>query len=220
MSTKPDDRPPETATAVALERGRATLELIAAEPFLEGLAGDTLPTPCLGAWLREDRHFVISLRRGLGRLIESAPDEATVDIVTGAFPAIRSELDRFEAEIDRRGLNIAMPPAPITKRFNAALLESFSAGPGQGLSAYWAAEHAYWWAWSRVRERVGAEGPYAAWIDNWASEEFAAFVATLADLTDAHAEPETTAAIAADVFEHELALWRYLWAVGTGPPAI
>lgn len=220
MTTRPDDRPPETATAMALERGRPTLERIAAEPFLEGLARDTLPTPCLVAWLREDWHFVVSLRRGLGLVIDSAPDERTVDIVAGAFPAIRAELDRFEAEIGRLGIDVAGPPAPITQRFNSELRGAFTAGPATALASYWAAEHAYWWAWSRVRERVGGEGPYAGWIDNWASEEFAAFVVDLADLVDAHTDPASALAISSDVFAHELRLWRYLWEVGTGPPAI
>lgn len=220
MSAPPDQRPPGRLTAALLDAERETLEQVADEPFLAGLAQGSLPDACLDAWLREDWHFVTAMRRTLGTLVRNAPDEATVDLVGGAFPVIRAELDRFDGEIERRGVDMSAAPSPVVTDFNEAVEAAFTAGPGSALASYWSLEHAYWWAWSRVRERVGVSGPYRVWIDNWSSPEFAAFVSDLADLTDRHSDLATAAPIVSDVFARERRLWRYLWEIGTGPPAI
>ncbi len=219
MSATPDQRPPDSVTGALLADEQEALERIAAEPFLEGLADGSLPDPCLDAWLREDWHFVVAMRRSLGVLVAEAPDEETVDLVGAAFPVVRAELDRFEGEIARRGVDLGAGPGPVVGAFNEAVRAAFSAGPASALASYWALEHAYWWAWSRVRARVGADGPYGGWIENWSSPEFATFVSALADLADRHSDLETATPIARDVFARELSLWRYLWQVGTGPPA-
>jgi thiaminase/transcriptional activator TenA len=220
MSAPPDRRPAGSLTAALLESERDTLARIADEPFLSGLAEGSLTDACLDAWLCEDWHFVTSMRRTLGVLVHDGPDEETVDLVGGAFPVIRAELDRFEGEIERRGLDVGPAPGRVVADFNAAVHSAFSAGPASALASYWALEHAYWWAWSRIRERIGISGPYGGWIDNWSSPEFAAFVGELADLVDRHSELSVAAPIVRDVFARERRLWRYLWDIGTGPPAI
>lgn len=220
MSAPPDQRPPGSLTAGLLEAERAALEQIANEPFLSGLAKGLLPDACLNAWLREDWHFVTAMRRALGTLVVNAPDEATVDLVGGAFPVIRAELDRFESEIDRRGITLSETPGRVVAGFADAIESAFSAGPASALAAYWSIEYAYWWAWSRVREQIGISGPYGGWIDNWSSPEFAAFVSELADLVDRHSDLKTAAPIVSDFFARERGLWRYLWDIGTGPPAV
>lgn len=220
MSASPDQRPPGSLTAALLEAERAALERIANEPFLSGFAKGSLPDACLNAWLREDWHFVTAMRRTLGTLVVNGPDEATVDLVGGAFPVIRAELDRFEEEIGRRGVDVGNAPGRVVADFNDAVESAFAAGPASALASYWSLEHAYWWAWSRVREQIGISGPYGGWIDNWSSPEFAAFVSDLADLADRHSDLQTAAPIASDVFARERGLWRYLWDIGTGPPAV
>ncbi len=71
------------------------LEAIKGEPFLAALAENSLADAALGRWVLDDTHFLRALRRMMGRLVAGAPDEHSVDVITGAYPALRFELDRL-----------------------------------------------------------------------------------------------------------------------------
>jgi thiaminase len=196
-------------TESVLSEVRARLEEIEREPFLAALAENRLSDEALGRWVREDTHFLRALRRMIARLVTDAPTEQAVDVMTGAYPALQAELDRFAAEAERLGEDLASEPAPVTRRFNALLLEAAAAGFAEGIGTYWAVELAYLEAWSAVRRRIGLREPYAGWIENWTSDGFRAFVAALGALVDAHGDSSAMRRRTLEVLELERELWRF-----------
>lgn len=199
-----------------LRDSRAALEAIAAEPFLTALARNELPDDALGRWVREDIHFLRALRRMMAALVVQAPDEAAVDVITGAYPALGFELDRFAAEAERLGKGLDSAPGPVTARLNALLAESAAEGFAEGIATYWAVEVAYLEAWASVRRRVGLVEPHAGWIENWTSAEFRAFVDSLGAVVDAHGDPESAPRRTDAVMALERELWRWCF---DGPAA-
>ena len=196
-------------TATILRDAEPVLAAIGTEPFLTALAENRLPDAALGRWVREDTHFLRTLRRMIALLIADAPTEAAVDVIAGAYPALQSELDRFAEEAERLGEDLASEPAGVTRRFDQLLMESARAGFSQGIGTYWAAEVAYLEAWSGVRRRVGLREPYAGWIENWTSDGFRDFVAELGAVVDAHGDAEAVRRSAGEVFALERDLWRH-----------
>lgn len=116
------------------------LEAIKGEPFLAALAENSLADAALGRWVLDDTHFLRALRRMMGRLVAGAPDEHSVDVITGAYPALRFELDRFSREAERLGIELERSPGPVTQRFNR-LLDDVSREPfAEGIVVYWAVD--------------------------------------------------------------------------------
>lgn len=187
------------------------LASIAREPFLSGLAEDELPEAALGRWIREDTHFLRALRRSTALLVAQSPSERAVDVITSAYPALQSELDRFAREASRLGLDLGAEPQPVTRRFSELLFSTARAGFAEGIAVYWAVELAYLDVWSTVRESAGLTGTHAGWIENWTSDEFRRFVDDLGALVDEHADPEAARRRAAEVLELERELWRWCY---------
>lgn len=196
-------------TATILRDAEPVIAAIATEPFLTALAENQLSDAALGRWVREDTHFLRTLRRMIARLIADAPTEAVVDVIAGAYPALQSELDRFAEEAGRLGEDLDAKPAKVTRRFDEVLMQAAQAGFAEGIGAYWAAEVAYLEAWSGVRRRVGLQEPYASWIENWTSDGFRAFVAELGAIVDEHGDPGAAGRRAGEVLALERELWRH-----------
>jgi thiaminase len=198
-------------TESILRDARPALAAIAREPFLIALAEDRLPDAALGRWIREDTHFLRALRRSTALLALEAPSERAVDVITSAYPALQSELDRFAQEALRLGEDLESEPRQVTQRFNDLLFTSARTGFAEGIGVYWAVELAYLEAWSAVRDAVGITGTHAGWIENWTSDAFRSFVDDLGSLVDAHADPEALRRRASQVLSLEQELWRWCY---------
>lgn len=195
-----------------LRESAGALDAIKREPFLAALADNSLPAEALGRWVLDDTHFLRALRRMMARLIADAPDEGPVDVITGAYPALQFELDRFAQEARRLGMELERPPGPVTQRFNALLEDVSRKTFAEGIVVYWAVEYAYLAAWDSVRDRVGLREPYAEWIENWTSDGFREFVTALGGLADDHGASDTAAGrLVREVFELERDLWRWCY---------
>ncbi len=105
-------------------------------------------------------------------------------------------------------------PWPICLGYTAYLLEAARDGLLEGLVALYAAERAYLDTWTAVRASSTPGSRYHAWIENWTSQEFRAFVGELAAQLDelAGAPPPALAARLqtrfARVARFELAFWE------------
>jgi thiaminase/transcriptional activator TenA len=178
-----------------------------AHPFVRAAADGTLPAAAFDRWLVEDHHFVVGFRRFLAHLVELAPDEATRDLLAGAFVPLQSELDLFRSEAGRRGLDLGAEPSPTTLGYTSFLLAAPAEGWPVALAVLHGAEQAYVDAWTAVRTEAEASSPYWAFIDNWSAPQFAAWVDALADLAaglEAHPSVELAAA---RVVRFELRFW-------------
>lgn len=154
-------------------------------PFVVAAADGSLSEEAFGRWLVEDHHFVVGFRRFLARLVAIAPDERSRDVLAGGLGPLQAELDLFRAEAARRGLDLTTEPGPTTLGYTSYLLASVDDGWPVALTVLYGAEKAYFDAWSAVRARAETSSPYWAFIDNWSSPAFGAWVDDLAALLPA-----------------------------------
>lgn len=159
-------------------------ERITDHPFVREAGDGSLPAAAFDRWLEQDHAFVVGFRRFLARLVEIAPDEPARDVLAAGLGPLRSELDLFREELDRRGLDADAEPSPTTLGYTAYLLASPADGYEVALTVLYGAERAYHDAWSAVRERAREDSPHWGFIDNWSSPEFGEWVGELGDLLD------------------------------------
>jgi thiaminase/transcriptional activator TenA len=172
---------------VLLRRQRERWAALARHPFLTAAADGSLPADAFGRWLVEDHHFVVGFRRFLARLVELAPHEPARDVLAGGLGALQAELDLFRTEADVRGLDLGGEPSPTTLGYTSYLLASTADGWPTALTVLYGAEKAYFDAWSAVRADTADQpsgSPYAAFVENWSSPAFGAWVDTVAALVD------------------------------------
>lgn len=187
---------------------------LAEHPFVLATADGILSEGAFDRWLLEDHVFVLQFRDTLAEVVELAPDPAARAVLHGGLTALGPELELFAAELTGRGLDpAAHRPSDACRDY----VRWLRACPGQGwdvaLAAMHGMERAYLDAWTAVRQR-SAGHRYAAFVHNWSSPEFAAWVDALAGLLG---EPDPTLAQVGAyrrVAELEHAFWDAVHADG------
>lgn len=160
-----------------LTEARPIWEAMTAHPFLRELATGRLPRERFDFWVQQDYRFVQDGLRFLALLIARAPDEELRRGLLDAAVAFRNELTIFEDYARQRGLQLEVEPTPVCLGYTSFLLATAATGSlGETLAVLWGAEKAYYDAWSTVRQALGLAEPYARWIENWTSPQFAAWV--------------------------------------------
>lgn len=217
--------------------------------FLRLAANGKLSKDLLGQWLANDRLYINSYIRGIGRLISflQLPDTAAssdserdwptklLDWFVGALVNIRREEKFFVETAARYGIPIDLPTSDDGRVAPEAKLEGLrrwealfeSVGPGKGdrlpwLEAavvYWGTEKCYLDAWSWAKSQLAVErdgqdedggAVRDAFIDNWTSSEFVAFVGELGHIID-EAVREEIKGLDVSVAKEFLARGRVKW---------
>ncbi|GBD17688.1 Aminopyrimidine aminohydrolase [bacterium HR27] len=146
-------------------------------PFLRELATGQLPRERFDFWVQQDYLFVQAGIRFLALLIARAPDEELRRGLLDAAVAFRNELAIFEDYARAHNLTLVFEPTPVCLGYASYLLATAATGSlAEALTVLWGAEKAYYDAWSSVRNTLGLAEPYARWIENWTSPQFAAWV--------------------------------------------
>lgn len=148
-------------------------------PFLDGIRDGSLPAGAFAAWLQQDYLFVHDLLRFQARLLAGAP-RAAQGVLAAGLIALESELTWFEAQVERRGLDLTGPRHPTTQAYREELERLLSEPFQAGMTALWAVERAYLEAW-----RGAAPGAveYREFVEHWTVPGFATYVTGL----EAHA---------------------------------
>lgn len=173
-----------SAASALLDANADLWARITTHPFVAAAADGTLPRAAFDRWLVEDHYFVVGFRRFLGRMLELAPDEPARDVLAGGLAAVTDELALFRREAGERGLDLEAEPCPTNLGYTAYCQAAPADGFAVGLTVLYGAEQAYHDAWAAVRTEAGQRSPYWAFIDNWSSAAFAAYVDDLAGLLD------------------------------------
>ncbi|ONI68232.1 transcriptional regulator [Kribbella sp. ALI-6-A] len=195
-------------TAQELVNGQSSAwQRILAHPFVLRTSDGSLPRETFDRWLTEDYFFVRSFQVYLRELRAIAPDDEAHAVLANGIAALVPELALFEKAAAERGLDLAVEPSLLNVGYSAYLLSTVREGWPVAITVLYAVEKAYYDAWASVRDRTGPETPYAGFIANWSSPEFAAYVDQLAALVDR--EPLTPAMeLGFDrVVRFELAFW-------------
>lgn len=176
-------------------------------PFVVRAADGSLPRATFDRWVVEDHAFVVAFRGFLEALSEVAPDQRARDVLDGGLAALTPELEMFEREARRRGLELDVDPAPLNQDYSAYLLAAARGGWAVGITVLFGVEKAYYDAWASVRDAASPGTPYAEFIRNWSSPEFAVYVDQLAGLVDREPLTEEMRQAFDRVVRFELAFW-------------
>ena len=150
-------------------------------PFLGGVREGSLPAGAFETWLVQDYLFVDDLRVFQSRLLARSPRVTQAAIADGLV-ALVDELDWFEKQAERMGLELDAPRHPITDAYRDFMADLEEKRYPAGIVALWAIERAYLEAW---RSAKAGHPDYREFVEHWTVPEFAAYVAALEEAADA-----------------------------------
>jgi thiaminase (transcriptional activator TenA) len=190
-------------------------------PFVTGIGDGSLPVERFQVWLRQDWLFLVEYARTLALGAARAPDLATMrrfadltrSIVDDEMSLHRSYAAEFgisEAELDAEQM------LPTTQGYTDFLVRTASQSDFAELVA---ALLPCMWGYSELGLRLAArsrpaDARYAAWIEMYASDDFAELAAWCRDLTDRieGADRERMERAFVTSSRYELAFWEMAWA--------
>lgn len=154
-------------------------------PFLERTRDGTLPEDTFATWLRQDYHFVRAARPFLGLLLGRSPERHR-DPLVEALSALGEELELFRERADALGVELEdVEPGLVSHGYVQYLLATaHGESYGSAFTAYWTAEKAYHESWKVVEAGLPEDSPRRPLVENWAGDDFAAFVGWLGDELD------------------------------------
>lgn len=174
--------------------------------FLDGVADGSVSAAAFDRWLEQDYHFVATLVRAWGRMIQAAP-RTDFALLLGGMTAFEQELTWFEEMAASRGLDLDVDLLEATMAYDETLLRLAAEPYPVAITAMWAVEEVYLASWEGVLPGAPA---YAEYVTHWANPEFAEFVANLAGVVNRELpDGPSAAAIVAyrEVLERERAFW-------------
>jgi len=176
--------------------------------------------------MRQDYLFVEAAIPFVAALLAKAPKEHW-EALSGIIPAFQKELKLFEERAAAVGVELREGPASFTCHAYIQFLlnTAYQCSYAEGYTVLYAAERAYHDSWRVVRAGLSPESPWHLFVENWAGEDFAAYVAYLEGELDqlANAAGEAERTRMAELFElttrYEIAFWE-MAATGEGWPGI
>jgi len=194
-------------TAHLLHLDDAALKEATQHPFLEAAATHSLPLEYLKAWLAQDRLYALAYTNFIGALVAkvqiptTADRETTLewraaDLLIDCLINIRREAKMFEETAEAEGWLEEIcnaQPSVHTRAYQD--LFAGAAAPAKplivGLAVLWATEECYLRAWKHAKSKMD-QGLKAkekdvmqrAFIPNWSSPEFEAFVRRIGNLVN------------------------------------
>ncbi len=169
-------------------------------PFLNAVRDGTITDEAFDRWLEQDAIFVADLLKFQARLLARSPRPAQAVLVSGCA-ALVSELDWFEEQAARRGIELHGTALPATLAYRE-LLRVLNAEPfDAAITALWALERVYLLAWQHAQSQ---NSRFREYVEHWSTPEFASYVDALGEL----ATPEANNALVDEVLSHEVDFWE------------
>jgi thiaminase/transcriptional activator TenA len=192
-----------------------------AHPFVTGIGDGTLDPDAFALWVRQDYLFLVDYGRTLALGAARAPDLPTMRrLAELTHETLGTEMDLHRSYCAELGITAAEleaeEPEPATRGYTDFLVRTAAQGEFAELVA---ALLPCMWGFSEIGLRLArgarpADPRYAAWIEMYASPQFAdlaAWCRRLADRVGAEAGPQTRAAMSRAFVtssRHELAFWQ------------
>jgi thiaminase (transcriptional activator TenA) len=194
--------------------------------FLHETRDGTIPEETFAVWLRQDYLFVEAAIPFIAALVPRAPTHH-LGPLTGVLSALEKELHLFEERAARVGVDLrCAPPAFACHAYIQFLLATaHTRSYTESYTVLYAAERAYHESWLVVQEGIDADSPWRPFVENWAGEEFAAYVKYLGSELEAlaegagSAERERMAELYRLTLLYEMAFWE-MAADGEGWPGV
>jgi thiaminase len=195
-------------TAALMERNAELWDAATRHEFLDRVHDGTLPVVALSRWMEQDYLFVAGLTRAWGGLLVGAP-QADFTLIASGIDAFTEELVWFEDRATSLAVRLDREPLPEASAYIEGLADLATGPYPVAITGMWAVEVAYLEAWQGAS---GGDERFAEVVEHWANEEFAGFVAELAEVVDRElaASPEHHRAAEdafAAVLSHEASFW-------------
>jgi thiaminase/transcriptional activator TenA len=212
--------------AEQLARLDALWEHMLRHPFLLETRDGTISDGRFARWMQQDYLFVEAAIPFLTALLRNAPPEHETPL-REAIEALHEELDLFRERAGATGVELeAVEPAFICHAYVQFLLATAHARPyREAYTVLYVAEKAYHESWRVVQAGIDPGSRWSPFVESWAGEAFAGYVAYLEQELDglaAAASAEEQARMA-DLFEltvrYEIAFWE-LAMTGMGWPGL
>lgn len=174
--------------------------------FLSAIGDGALPSEAFHRWLIQDYAFAKGLVVFQAVAIAKTPRPAQNVLIAG-LTALDAELDWFEQNAERYGLDLNAATHPTCRRYVDYLVAAAYSQPFEVLlPILYGVEAAYLCAWSALE----ASGPYAEFIERWSNPMFVQYVSELLSICDL--EPnEMQQQQFNEVLLHEREFWRMTW---------
>jgi thiaminase/transcriptional activator TenA len=168
-------------------------------PFLDAVREGTITDSAFDRWLVQDALFVADLLTFQARLLARAPRPAQA-VLAGGCVALVDELDWFEAQAARRGIEMGQPALPVTLAYGELLLKLDAVPYEAAVTALWALERVYLLAWASA---ASSTSPFTEFVEHWTAPGFADYVDALGEL----ATPDRWVDLVRKVLTQEVAFW-------------
>jgi formylaminopyrimidine deformylase / aminopyrimidine aminohydrolase len=168
-------------------------------PFLDAVREGTITEAAFDRWLGQDALFVADLLRFQARLLARAPRPAQA-VLAGGCVALVEELDWFEVQAARRGIDLQQPALPVTLAYGQLLVRLDDAPYEAAVTALWVLERVYLLAWASA---ASSSSPFAEFVEHWTAPGFEGYVDGLGELAVLEGQDD----LVADVLSHEVAFW-------------
>ncbi|MGH7570788.1 MAG: TenA family protein [Gemmatimonadota bacterium] len=196
-------------------------------PFLLETRDGSLPDSTFARWMRQDYLFVEAAIPFMEALVAKAPAGHRKPL-TDAIKAFHGELEIFRERAGAAGVDLKdIAPAFVCHAYVQFLLSTASyAGYPEGFTVLYAAEKAYHESWKVVRSGIAPDSPWTGFVENWAGDAFAGWVAWLEAELDALADEAGPAAgeRMAQLFDltvrYEIAFWELAYGRADGWPGV
>jgi len=166
--------------ASSLERVKPLWDRMLAHPFLAQTRDGTIPDETFATWMQQDYLFVEAAIPFIAALIPRAPREhwtPHADVIA----AFAKELELFEERAATVGVNLrGVPPAFVNHAYIQFLLATAANEAYEvGYTVLYAAEKSYHESWKVVKSGIDPGSKWFPFVENWAGEQFGAYVSYL-----------------------------------------
>jgi thiaminase/transcriptional activator TenA len=184
-------------------------------PFLIQTRDGTLPDATFARWMRQDYLFVEAAIPFLAALLARAP-RAHWEPLHASIGALHKELALFEERAAAAGVDLRGAPPAFTNHAYVQFLmaTAFRASYPEAYTVLYVAEKAYHDSWTVVKEGIARDSKWVPFVENWAGDAFAQYVAYLQGELDAlaesagHAERGRMAQLFELTTKYEIAFWE------------
>jgi thiaminase len=201
--------------AEQLDRVRSLWERMLRHPFLIETRAGTIPFDAFAVWMQQDYLFVQAAIPFVALLIPKAPEEHR-EMHTNVLAMLHKELELFRERAAAAGVEMErVRPSFTNHAYIHFLIATACIGTyAEAYTVLYTAEKAYYDSWNVVKEGIDRRSPWYPFVENWASDAFAGYVAHLeAELDElarhaAPAERERMAELFETTVRYEIAFWE------------
>lgn len=198
-----------------LERLAPLWNRMLAHRFLLETRDGTIPFDTFARWMRQDYLFVEAAIPFIGALIPKAPPEHW-GVHSNVIAMLQKELELFRERAGAAGVDMSGIAPSFTNHAYIQFLmaTAYRESYAGAFTVLYAAEKAYHDSWSVVKQGIDPGSVWYPFVENWAGDAFAQYVAYLEGELDrlAVAAGDAERARMAELFEtttrYEIAFWE------------